>query len=209
MDPNSVFIACPDCDLLQREVFLAPGCVARCSRCGAVLYRNATDSLNRTLALSVASAISYLVANVYPVLGIAALGNSKLLTLFDAIGSAWDQQRPLMACIVFITAILIPGLELFFFIYLLLPLRFHRAPAGAHLILRALQRLKPWGMIEVFMLGVLVSIVKLKENFSIIPGVALWSFAALTLLFTAAAATFSPREIWGALEETKHPGRKP
>ncbi|UFS70805.1 paraquat-inducible protein A [Geomonas sp. RF6] len=200
MNDTPLFLACPDCDLLQREVDLAPGCVARCSRCGAVLYRNATDSLNRSLALSIASAIAYLIANIYPVLGVVVWGDTNIVTLFDAVISVWDQHRPIMACIVFITAIVVPGLELVFIIYLLLPLRFHHVPEGAPHILCVLQRLKPWGMVEVFMLGVLVSVVKLKDDFSVIPGVALWSFSALTLLFTATAATFSPRDVWACIE---------
>jgi|SRR5262245_6683224 len=55
MSPASL-IACHECDLLQREVPLAPGGAARCPRCGAVLYRNTPDGLDRTLAYTLGAA---------------------------------------------------------------------------------------------------------------------------------------------------------
>jgi paraquat-inducible protein A len=63
---------------------------------------------------------------------------------------------------------------------------------------------EPWSMIEVFMLGMLVSLVKLTSSFKVIPGVALWSFGVLTLLLAAAAASFSTRDVWARLD--KKPG---
>ena len=58
-------IACHECDLLQTEPRLAPGETARCVRCGAFLARNPPDSVDRTLALSCAAAILYLIANAF------------------------------------------------------------------------------------------------------------------------------------------------
>jgi len=63
-----------------------------------------------------------------------------------------------------------------------------------------MQIAKPWGMVEVFMLGVLVSLVKLTSSFKVIPGISLWSFGALTLLLAAAASSFSTRDVWARLE---------
>jgi len=63
-----------------------------------------------------------------------------------------------------------------------------------------MQIVKPWGMVEVFMLGVLVSLVKLTSSFKVIPGVALWSFGCLTLLLAAAASSFSSRDVWARLD---------
>jgi paraquat-inducible protein A len=56
------------------------------------------------------------------------------------------------------------------------------------------------------MLGILVSLVKLTSNFTVIPGVALWSFGVLTFLLAAAAASFTPRDIWARLDAAKELG---
>jgi len=51
-------------------------------------------------------------------------------------------------------------------------------------------------MMEIFLLGVLVTLVKLTDFATIIPGVSLWSFCALIVFFTMAASAFSARDFW-------------
>jgi paraquat-inducible protein A len=193
-------IACHECDLLQREVVLPPRGTARCRRCGALLYRNSPDCLNRSLALTLAAAVLYLVANLFPIIGIELQGNRNAMNLYSAVRSLWSQEMHSISLTVFITTILIPAMELAMLTYLLVPLKFRRVPAGVAMIMRVLQSIKPWGMVEVFMLGILVSLVKLNKDFIVIPGVALWSFGGLTLLLAAVAASFNPRDIWAHLE---------
>jgi paraquat-inducible protein A len=193
-------IACRECDLVLREIDLKPGGSACCACCGSTLYRNTPDSLERTLALILAAAILFIIANIYPILGIEIKGTRNATNLFGAVQSLWDQGVHTVACLVFATTILLPTIELALMIYLLLPLKLKLELPGTTLILRYLQGIKPWGMVEVFMLGILVSLVKLSDQSNLIPGVALWSFLGLTLLLAAAAATFNPREIWNRLD---------
>jgi len=193
-------IACRECDLLLREIALPPGGTACCRRCGAPLYRNSPDSLDRTLALVLAAALLFVIANVYPILGIEIKGSGNATNLFGAVHALWNQEMRSISCLVFVTTILVPAIELSMMIYLLLPLKIRRVPAGIPIILRILQSIKPWGMVEVFMLGVLVSLVKLAGTSSIIPGVALWSFGGLTFMLAAVAASFNPRDVWAHIE---------
>jgi paraquat-inducible protein A len=199
-------IACRECDLLQREVALPRGGVAHCRRCGAVLYRDSPDSLDRTLALSLAAAILFLLANSFPILGIELQGNRSAVNLLGAVHSIWNQEMKLIALLVLTTTILIPAFELAMMIYLLLPLKFRQMPPGVALTLRLLQSIRPWGMVEIFMLGVLVALVKLSHDFIIIPGVALWSFGGLTLTLAAVASSFNARDLWANLE--REPGTR-
>ncbi len=185
-------IVCHDCDLLQREIPLKRGCAASCSRCGAVLYRNATDSIDRTLAFTMSAAVVFVIANVYPIFSIEAQGGRSSITLAGAARFLWGQQMQPISAVVFLTAILIPALELITMIYLLLPIRLSRVPAGYTFLLRMLRIIEPWGMVEVLMLGVLVSLVKLTSSFKVIPGIALWSFGVLTFLLAAVAVVVQP-----------------
>jgi paraquat-inducible protein A len=148
----------------------------------------------------VAAAILFLIANSYPIIGIELQGNRKAVNLLEAVHSIWTQEMRLISLLVLITTILIPAFELAMMIYMLLPLRFGQMPPGVAIILRFLQGIKPWGMVEIFMLGVLVALVKLSHDFIIIPGVALWSFGGLTLMLAAVASSFNAREIWLNLE---------
>jgi paraquat-inducible protein A len=62
--------------------------------------------------------------------------------------------------------------------------------------MRLLQHFNPWGMVEVFIIGVIVALVKLTHYGSLIPGIALWSLGALTLLLAAVASSFNIHDIW-------------
>ena len=80
--------------------------------------------------------------------------------------------------------------------YILLPIRMRRSAWKAPTVFRYLRKLQPWGMMEVFMLGILVSIVKLAKMAVVIPGFSLYAFAALSLILTAAVSSLDQYLIW-------------
>ena len=191
-------VACHECDLLQREVPLQRGGVAHCGRCGAELYRDRPDGLDRALALTAGALLLFAIANSFPILGLALQGQVIDTTLYGAVRRLWDEDMGSVAALVFVTTIAMPALELCALAYLLAPVRFGRVPPHFALVFRSLQAVRPWGMVEVFMLGVLVSLVKLAHLAGVVPGIALWSFAALMLLMAAISAVFDPRALWEA-----------
>ena len=138
----------------------------------------------------------FLLANAFPLVGLEVQGQRNATDLLGAVRALWDQDMQLVAGLDLMTA-LSPAIEISGMIYLLLPLRLGRLPPGAGRMLRFLQAVKPWGMVEVFMLGVLVSLVKLAHLASIVPGIALWSFGGLILPLAASAASFNPHEVYG------------
>jgi len=195
--------ACHDCDLLQREVPLAPGGTARCPRCGAVLYRHKPDGLDRTLAYSLGAAVLFLIANAFPIVGLEAAGHKSSTTLFGAVRTLYDDGMTSVAGLVFTTTILMPGLEIAALLYLLLPLKLGRVPHGLPAVFRVVHAVRPWGMVEVFLLGTLVALTKLAALASVVPGVALWSFGILMFLVAAAAASFDTHALWERVEEVR------
>ena len=193
---DAKLIACHECDLVQREVALPPAGVARCGRCGAELYRSHPESLDRTFALTVGAIVLFVIANLFPIVGLALQGQVIQTTLFHTVTTLWNENMKSVAALVFVTTITMPALQLFALMYLLLPLRHGWMPPHFALVFRMMQAVRPWGMVEVFMLGVLVSLVKLAHLAGIVAGVALWSFAALMLVMTAIASVFDSRALW-------------
>lgn len=189
-------IACHECDMLQREVPLPAGGVAHCPRCGAEQYRSHPDSFERTLAFTLSAIVLFAIANSFPIIGLKLEGQVIQTTLFHTVRILYDEDMKLLAALVFATTILMPALELCAMAYLLVPIKLGRAPPHFGLVFRALQAAGPWCMVEVLMLGVLVSLVKLAHLAKVVPGIALWTLAALMLLYAAIAATFDPRELW-------------
>ncbi|MGE5518226.1 MAG: paraquat-inducible protein A [Bacteroidota bacterium] len=188
--------ACPHCDALHRRPPLRRGEKAVCVRCGSVLVRRHRLAPDHVLALVVAALIVFVVANAFPIVDLRVQGLRNGATLFGSVAALWAEDRQLMAVLVCTTTQFFPLLDLCCMLALLLAATRRRPrPAWFAPLLRFVQELRPWGMIEVFMLGVIVSLVKLSGMASILPGMALWAFAVLTMLM-AAILSFHPRQLW-------------
>jgi paraquat-inducible protein A len=101
---------------------------------------------------------------------------------------------------VLLTTIVVPFLQLTGLLYVLLPIKFHRKPRMLVPVFRIIQKLQPWSMMEVFMLGILVSIVKLAGMASVIPGISLYAFLALIFVLAASASSLDPHIVWERVE---------
>jgi paraquat-inducible protein A len=189
-------VACPECDALQREVALAPGGSAACVRCGAGLFRNKPHSLDRTLALLSAAAIVFLCANTFPLMELDAQGIRTSTTLFGTVVALQQTGWGVIAFVVLMTTIVVPLLQLGASLYILVPLRLGILPPGLRLAVRTLDAVWEWGMVEVFLLGAMVSMVKLTQIATVHPGFALYMIAGYMLLISAAEAAFEVRALW-------------
>jgi paraquat-inducible protein A len=89
-----------------------------------------------------------------------------------------------------------PALEIFTLIYLLAPLSLGRIPLGLSVGFRLICLVKPWAMIEVFMIGLIVTITKLNALASVSPGIGLISFVLLMLSITVAISNFDAHIFW-------------
>lgn len=200
----SALVACLECDLLHRQAPLPPGGAAHCTRCGARLYRSARPDANeRALALTLAAGILFVLANVFPILVLEVQGVRSSTTLLAAVQSLWEDEARAVAALVFATTILVPAVELIGLIWVLAALRRGARAWGAVPMLHFIESVKPWGMVEVFVLGVLVSLVKLAHIATVEAGVALFSFGVLMALVAAAAAVFDADAAWAQLEASR------
>ena len=189
-------IACPHCDLLEVIPPLPPRGKARCPRCGKIVAVSKPDSLNRTLALTVAAAIAYIVANIWPMMGLMAVGRTSRTTVIGAVEQMWRQGEPITAVLVGFCVVLAPAVQIGFMLVLLLAVRRSPAPEWAGELLRWFEFHQPWAMVEVMMLGVLVSLVKIADLATVIPDVGMFSLGALIFLFAGITAAFDPEKVW-------------
>ena len=193
-------IACPDCDLLQRLPPLAPGASARCPRCDKELWRHHADSLNRTLALALAAAMLFVVANSVPMLGLTVAGHKAFTTVFGGAQQLWHDGEQLVAGLVLFAAVIAPGLYIAFVLAIVLGAHRTRPPRCVGILLRHLPTARTWSMIEVMLLGVLVALIKIAELATVIPGLALFALGALVFVFAGIQASFDRREVWERIE---------
>lgn len=196
-------VACHDCDLLQREPVLSKGGVARCRRCGAILLRSHPQSTERALAFTLGALLLFLIANVFPIVSLKLSGDVVQTSLIGAAQAMYRHDMRLVAALVLVTTFAAPLAQMLAMAYLLLPAYLRRRPPQARRVFRALTLVQPWGMLEVFVLGILVSLVKLAHLAAVVPGIALWSFGGVMLLMAAATASFDTRDLWTRLEAAR------
>ncbi len=206
---------CTDCGLTQRNPPLPAGGSIECGRCGSVLHRDRPDSLNRTLALTIAGLVLFIVANSFPFLSFQMQGQGTQTTLFTGIIDLYEQGQWEIAAVVAFTAVLAPGLQLALLLVVLLPLRLGRIPVWLPTLFRLVRTLTPWGMMDVFMLAILVSVVKLSDMATIVAGTSLFAFVILIFVLAAAQAALDPDLVWSRvpvardLSGSLRPGEEP
>ena len=147
-----------------------------------------------------ADALLFCVANLFPIVSAQIESSHTTATLAGTALALYRQGRPLVAVLVGATAILLPALQRAVLLYLLLPLHFGAVPGGVTAGFRLLHAARSWGMVEVFLLGALVTFVKLAEYATIIPGVALWALGGSVALSAALWASLSDRAFWLRVE---------
>ena len=189
-------IACHECDLLQQRIKLPAKSKAQCGRCGAVLYRNIPDSIDRTIALSIAGLILFICANLFPFLAFEVSGQSVQASLMSGAIALYKQGMWEVAGLVIFTCVAAPLVQLLLMLYIFIPLKFNRLPYATAKAFRFLREIQNWNMIEVFLVGILVALVKLTKMAIIVPGLALWSFMGLIVVLTAAATAIDPELVW-------------
>src|SRR5260370_34013452 len=197
-DPK--LIACIHCDLLQRIPEIAPGASARCPRCDKELWRHREDSLDRTLALTLAAALLYVIANSVAMLGLTIVGRDASTTVLGGAQHLWEDGQHLVAALVFFTAIVAPALQIGMMLAIVLGARRERPPRWVGTLMRHHPTTRTLRMIEVMMLGVLVALIKIADYATVIPGAALFVLGALIFVLAGMQASFDPREVWEKIE---------
>jgi paraquat-inducible protein A len=195
------WVACPDCDLLHHLGTIPEGSTASCRRCRGVLRQRRRNGIERTLALSLAAAVLLVVSNTFPFLAFELKGQVTRTTLLSGVVNLYRGGFQELAALVLVTSVLAPVVQIALLIYVLLPMRWNRVPPGVTSACRLLRRIQPWSMMEVFMIGMLVSVVKLQGmHASIVPGIALWSFALLIVVLAGAMASLDLQDVWERVE---------
>lgn len=195
------FIACHECDAIHRIKPLAAKGAAHCIRCGAVLYKHKPNSMDRTLAFAFAGLILFVLANLFPFMGLKIGAQIRQTTLITGIYELYVQDMQVVAILVLLTTVLVPFTQMMCLFYLLVPLKFGRVPGNLPRVMRFLHSLGPWSMVEVFMVGILVALVKLAKMAEIIPGISLFSFLALIFVLSAMTVSLDNHLIWHKWEE--------
>ena len=195
-------IACHDCDLLQKVPQLRIGQSANCLRCNAFLFKSQKNSVDRSLAFAITGLILYVISNMFPLLSLRALGITQDETLISTSISLFKAEMPLLSIVVLFTTVIFPATTLLGTIFVLMQVKMNKFNDYTAPLFRFLRSTDTWGMLEIFMLALLVAMVKLGDVAEVVFGTSLYSFGLLIISLTMLSHSLNPHDVWSKLRNT-------
>ena len=199
--PLSSLIACPSCDALYSAKTPEKGERATCARCHKVLIARRKDAGLKIIALALASLILIIGAVSFPFLGIHVVGFRHDASLIDAALAFSGGPYVFLSMAVICLIVFLPALRLLMTIYVLVPLVADRpAWPGAKQVFLISERLRPWSMAEIFVIGCAVALVKLADLAKVDLGPSFWMFAVLVVTLVWQDTLMCRWSVWRALD---------
>jgi len=189
-------LICMECHELNRQE--EDGDEQVCTRCGAAV----PNSLIRTWALLLTSAILYIPANMLPIMTVSSLGKGDPSTIMSGVITLVQHGMFPIAAVVFVASILVPTFKLVGIALLLFSVQ-RRQPLSARqriIMYRFIEFIGRWSMLDIFVIAILVAVVNFGRLASVEANLGAVAFASVVILTMLAAVTFDPRLIWDNTE---------
>jgi len=194
--PTSQPLLCPHCDLLIAAPGLAADQRATCPRCHVELDRGTRFSRETALAIAASAVPLWAVMNAFPLVTLTLSGERHTSTLFGAAWALLTHGMPALAALVVLTAIIAPAAEILLAVLILGRLESLSRRGQLGRALRWFGRIKQWSMVDVFLLGSLVSVVKLSNFADLVVGPALWACALLLPVLAFVTIYVQPQRLF-------------
>ncbi|MCG6884591.1 MAG: paraquat-inducible protein A [Silicimonas sp.] len=195
--PLDTYIACPTCDALHPTDGVSK---LVCVRCHTVLVAPERRAGLKLLAMALASAGLIYGAVTLPFLTIKRFWMSNDATLIET-ALAFEGPLLLLSVAVLFLILVLPALRLGLTLYVLTPVVLGTRPLPhASAAFGWSERLRPWSMAEIFVVGCAVALVKIVAMAEVTFGPAFYMFAAATVLIWAQDSMMCRLSLWRALE---------
>ncbi len=189
-------IACPDCDLLVAKIDPPGGYKSQCPRCGRILLHHCRDTVSLSLALAVAGLLLFFPAIFMPLLTFQRLGMSETGNLLQTVVVFIDDEYYFVALAVFLSTIIFPLLKLSLLAIVSLCLHIQRYPEVLGKMFRLHNHLDEWTMVEVYLLGIMITIIKMYGSTDIHFNTGAFCFTALVVLIMASSLSVCRESFW-------------
>jgi len=199
-DPFTHYTACPDCDLLLHKVHAQPGYSLLCPRCRRVLLRSTSASLSKVLALSIAGLLLYLPAMFLPLMTFSSFGFSGSANILESILNFYRNDYYFVSLMVLLSAVVFPFILLTTIFFISWQLTQKKYPGYLAAIFRLHLHLEEWAMIEVYLIGILVTIIKMSHTSEIEYHSGIFCFGGLVLMTLAISTVLDRDHFWDLIE---------
>lgn len=192
---------CSDCGAFVHKIKLRNGYNLSCPLCGAVLAKAKNNSINKTLAFSFSGLILFIPTCFLPVLKLNILGISGDCTMLKGVIQMFGNGFWWMSFIVFFCSVLAPLAVFLLLLFISASVKFNYYTRTLKKALKLYQILNKWIMLDVYMLGILIAYIKMKEFGDLSAGVGLYCFIGVLLIANLTTMIFDRRLVWEKIEE--------
>ncbi|MEP7733579.1 paraquat-inducible protein A [Vibrio parahaemolyticus] len=205
IQPNSrQLISCEECGLVVRIPEIDQGQKAQCPRCSHSLTKINAKPYQSVIAVSSACLIMLVLSISFPFMSFSVQGLSQEITLLHAAKMLAEFQNALLGALLLATVVVLPAIYVGLILFLHLEaLKVRNHPPSkkqqrmAKVLCRILFRVEPWLMVDVFLIGVLVSLIKIASLADIGMGSSFWAFCVYTILVVKCISMVDKSWLWG------------
>lgn len=170
-----------------------------CPRCQNVLYRPGERFL--TIILMALSTLFLIIPAVtFPIISLQILGVQRDMNLIQTALFFLDDTYIGVGFIVLVSGIIFPIVSLLLLLYILISFRIHKKYNLIKSAYILYIRLQDWNFIDVYLLAIFISMIKLEKMGDLVVDVGLISFFLAMLFYTFTIYFFNPKDIWYAKE---------
>jgi len=188
--------------LIQNQV-IEEGSKLQCPRCGHVIYKQKHNTIGKSLALTITALIFFYPAVTESIMSISMGGKSQHQSIIEGAQVLLQEKYYLVAILTFMCSLLIPLFRLLLLFYITFSLSVNIFHKSFFWSFRLYHHIEEWGMLDVYMLAIIVSVVKLSSMAEIYPGFGLWAYSGLLVSSILASSSLNPYEVWDLLLEKK------
>ena len=189
-------IICHKCHTLHEKVPLSQDGKALCSNCNILLYQNSEYMLDKTLALVVTAFISLVVAFQFSIITININGLEQSLNLSSLFMVIVEHEQYLIGLMLLFLIVIFPFVIIVSMFFLLLYMKIGKAEYLVKRLLILLAHIRPWSMVDIFFISLLVAMVKLFDIAQIELGISFAAFILTLFLDALITKNISFYELW-------------
>jgi paraquat-inducible protein A len=206
---SELVLACRDCG----QIYRTSGELPRyrrllCRRCGARLRQAPWADLADPRAFAITAAILLLLTNTFPLFDITLAGDRRSGIIATGVTALLNRGGGISAVglLVGLIAVAIPAISVVLLMFVLVQLYPSaggrgRPPRALAVIWRAAVRLRPWAMLDVFLLGAVVAYTRLDQLASVSVDAGGYALGAFVLVQVLIEQTLGRQRIWNAIDD--------
>ena len=169
-----------------------------CPRCNSLVYFRKPNSIKRAWAFLIAAFIMYIPANTERLMYTNSFGKESSDTILSGVLYFLEHGDWHLAIVIFVASVMLPLLKMVTLAYILISVQrgVSNRKSEKMRLYRYAEFLGKWSMLDIFVVGLMATLVQLGSLTKIVPGPACLAFGSVVVLTMFAEMAFDPKLIW-------------